>query len=205
MFSPLSITLIHGVNHAVFIDAPLTTDQAELPCESLPADPGMTPRLGYDPATTALMQRLHPTPAAAASPIAGSPHCLVVLPMLLGVEAPDRDAHHEWQWAARAVATRDQIIAARIERSPQRFTHRGEFDKFGVDLGQLHPRAGLQPCISPLAGAKAADLPQVRDLVQRENQPLCCLDHPQHRDCGGRIHAVTTERSIRLMQQTRRS
>jgi hypothetical protein len=28
MFSPLSITLIHGVNHAVFIDAPLTTDQA---------------------------------------------------------------------------------------------------------------------------------------------------------------------------------
>jgi hypothetical protein len=117
----------------------------ELPCESLPADPGMTPRLGYDPATTALMQRLHPTPAAAAaSPIAGSPHCLVVLPMLLGVEAPDWDAHHEWQWAARAVATRDQIIAARIERSPQRVTHRGEFDKFGVDLGQLHPRAGLQ-------------------------------------------------------------
>jgi len=28
MFSPLSITLIHGVNHAVFIVAPLTTDQA---------------------------------------------------------------------------------------------------------------------------------------------------------------------------------
>ena len=28
MFSPLSITLIHGVNHAVFIDAPLTMDQA---------------------------------------------------------------------------------------------------------------------------------------------------------------------------------
>jgi hypothetical protein len=28
MLSPLSITLIHGVNHAVFIDAPLTTDQA---------------------------------------------------------------------------------------------------------------------------------------------------------------------------------
>jgi hypothetical protein len=147
------------------------------------------------------MQRLHPTPAAAASPIAGSPHCLVVLPMLFGVEAPDRDAHHEWHWAARAVATRDQIIAARIERSPQRVMHRGEFDKFGVDLGQLHPRAGLQPRISPLAGAKAADLQQVRDLVQ----PLCCVDHPQHRDRGGRIHAVTTERSNRLMQQTRRS
>jgi hypothetical protein len=77
-----------------------------------------------------------------------------------------------------------------IERSPQRVTHRGEFDKFGVDLGQLHPRAGLQPCISPLAGAYVADLQQVRDLVQRETQPLCCLDHPQHRDCGGRIHAV---------------
>jgi hypothetical protein len=28
MFSPLSITLIHGVNHAVFVDPPLTTDQA---------------------------------------------------------------------------------------------------------------------------------------------------------------------------------
>jgi hypothetical protein len=62
--------------------------------------------------------------------------------------------------------------AARIERSPQRVTHRGEFDKFGVDLGQLHPRAGLQPCISPLAGAKAADLQQVRGLVQRE--PSAC-------------------------------
>jgi hypothetical protein len=116
----------------------------------------MTPRLGY----------------AAASPIAGSPHCLVVLRMLLDVEAPDWDAHHEWQWAARAVATRDQIIAARIERSPQRFTHRGEFDKFGVDFVKLHPRAGLQPCISPLAGAKAADLQQVRGLVQRE--PSAC-------------------------------
>jgi hypothetical protein len=147
----------------------------ELPCESLPADPGITPRLGDAAATTALMQRLHTTPAAAASPIAGSPHCLVVLPMLLGVEAPDWDAHHEWQWAARAVATRDQIIAARIERSPQRVTHRGEFDKFGIDLGQLHPRADLQPCISPLAGAKAADLQQVRGLVQRETQRCAAL------------------------------
>jgi hypothetical protein len=89
--------------------------------------------------------------------------------------------------------------------APQRVTHRGEFDKFGVDFVKLHPRAGLQPCISPLAGAKAADLQQVRGLVQRETQPLCCIDHPQHRDCGGLIRAVTTERSIRLMQQTRRS
>jgi DNA-binding transcriptional MerR regulator len=32
--------------------------------------------------------------------------------MVLGIEAPDRDAHHEWQWAARAVGTRDQIVAA---------------------------------------------------------------------------------------------
>jgi hypothetical protein len=165
----------------------------------------MTPRLGYDPATTALMQRLHPTPAAAASPIAGSPHCLVVLPMLLGVEAPDWDAHHEWQWAARAVATRDQIIAARIERSPQRVTHRGEYDKFGVDLGQLHPRAGLQPCISPLAGAKAADLPQVRDLVQRETSRCAALITRSTVTVAGGYTRVTTERSIRLMQQTRRS
>src|SRR5271163_5159982 len=58
------------------------------------------------------------------------------------------------------------------------------------------------PASVPLAGAKVADLQQVRDLVQRETQPLCCLGHPQHRDCGGRIHAVTTERLIRLMQQT---
>jgi hypothetical protein len=35
----------------------------ELPCESLPANPDMAPRLGYTTATTALMQRLHPTPA----------------------------------------------------------------------------------------------------------------------------------------------
>ena len=61
--------------------------------------------------------------------------------MVLGIEAPDRDAHHEWQWAARAVGTRDQIVAARTERSPQRVTHRGEFDKFGVDLGQTRARA----------------------------------------------------------------
>ena len=95
--------------------------------------------------------------------------------MVLGIEAPDRDAHHEWHWAARAVGTRDQIVAARTERSPQRVTHRGEFDKFGVDLGQLHPRAGLQPCISPLAGAKAADLQQVRDLVQGETSRCAAL------------------------------
>ena len=106
------------------------------------------------------------------------PHCLVILPTVLGVEAPDREAHPERQWAARIVGTRDQVVAARIERSPQRVTHRGEFDKFGVDLGQLRTHAGPQPCISPLAGAKVADRQQVRDLVQRETQPLCRLDHP---------------------------
>ena len=84
-----------------------------------------------------------PTHANAASPIDSSRHRLVVGTIVLGIRGSDRDARHEWQWAARTVGARDQIVAARIERRTQSVTHRCQFDKLRVNLGQLHPRAGL--------------------------------------------------------------
>lgn len=62
-------------------------------------------------------------------------------------------------------------------------------------------RARLQPGVLAATGTKAADLQQIGDLIEGEAQTLRCFDHPQHRDRLGRIEAVTTEGSIRLVQQ----
>src|SRR5690606_16552654 len=69
-----------------------------------------------------------------------------------------------------------------------------------VDLGELRLRTLLQSG-DRAAVAVATGLQQLGDLVQRETQTLCCLDHAQRCHRVVAVQAVPARRTNRLRQQ----
>jgi hypothetical protein len=58
------------------------------------------------------------------------------------------------------------------------------------------------PAFARGAGAEVADLEQVGDFGEGKAKALRGFDHPQHRDGFWRIEPVTTQRSVRFVQQS---